>query len=90
MSSVQFTTSTTGALLGPGVIQGVFIYGTTAGVSKIRLWDAASTTAAGSPLVRLPAPVTGAGYVPLGGMSFGTNTLVASTAAYGGISVMYQ
>lgn len=90
MSSVQFTTSTTGATLGPGVINGVYLYGTTAGVSKIRLWDAASTTGAGAPLVRLPVPVLGTGYVPLGGMQFGTNTLVASTAAYGGISVMYQ
>ena len=90
MAKVSFTTSTTGATLGPGVVNGCYIFGTTAGVSKIRLHNAASTTGSGTLLATLPAPVAGAGYVPLGGIMFNTNVLVASTAAYGGISVNFQ
>ena len=90
MARTEHTTSTTGVTLGPGVANGVTFGGTTAGAVAVRLHNAASTTGTGTLLATIDVPETGTGYLSLGGLGFTTNTLVASTAAYGGVTVMYQ
>ena len=85
MSIVQFTTSSTGVNLGPGVVNGVMVFGTT-NTANVNLYDAASTT--GTAAVVLPNG-TG-GHVALGGFAFNTALTVGAAAAYGGITVIKQ
>ena len=85
MAIVQFTTSSTGVNLGPGVVNGVIVHGTT-NAAKVNLYDAASTT--GTAAVVLPNGTNG--NVPLGGFAFNTALTVGASAAYGGITVVKQ
>lgn len=88
MATASFTTSTTGVDLGAGVVNGLYVSGSTAG-GRIRLTNAASTTAA-SPLVTIQPNAAGTGYVSLGGMLFSSNCLVSANAAYGGLTLIRQ
>lgn len=89
MSQVQHTTSSTGADLGPGVVNGIACGGSTAGVVFVRLHNAASTTSGGL-LAKIGVPTAGTGYISLGGLQFASNLTVFASAGFGGITVVKQ
>jgi len=82
--SVSFTTSSTGVILSPGVVNSVIVHGTTSG-DALTLRDGGSTE---SVITKFVPPTVGY-YFPLGGLAV-TGVYVGTTGTHGGITVLYQ
>jgi hypothetical protein len=88
MSSVRYTTSSTGAALAGGIANHIMVGGTTSAAKALRLIDG-SNSSGGTLRITLKVGAWALN-MPAGGLDFGTGLFVASTGPYGGVNVLMQ